>query len=279
MALVSLPTLASAYETLSLGFCNAIAAEQFEVAETVVRSNGYTGAYEVGINIYSREPLSLVTRDDDPRWSDMVQWVLQGILAAEERGILQATASNFVSLEYFGDSFTEAFRNVIAEVGNYAEIYDRHLRKILPRAEVNKINGGDSGLIFSLPFGTLQTNGPGPIEGGTLSRIVDRGHLRCGITRSPGFGEFIDGKWQGLDVDFCKAVSAAIFNGVSDDIDYRVLPAVDRFTALANGNVDILSRTTTWNIERDVEEATTGIGFSFSQPNFYDGVAVGGVPP
>lgn len=119
------------------------------------------------------------------------------------------------------------------------------------------------------------------MEGGTLKQILDRGHLRCGTPRSPGFGEFdaATGRWSGLDVDFCRAVSAAIFNGVSDDVDFRVVPASERFLALANGDVDILSQITTWTFQRDVFEPTSGVGFSFTQPDFYDGVAVGGIPP
>lgn len=86
-------------------------------------------------------------------------------------------------------------------------------------------------------------------------------------------------EWTGLDVDFCKAVSAAIFNGVTSTIVYTDLPATERFVALQNGNVDVLARITTLTLERDVFEPNAGAGLTFSQPNFYDGLSFGGIPP
>lgn len=261
--------------------CNVIAGGPFEVAESVVRKNtpSFQQDYEYKLSskTFSHEPLALVTREDDPFWSDMVQWVLQALLADEER-----TAPLTPSTPYFGPQFTSFFQNVINAVGNYRDLYERHLSAILPRTEMNKINDGKStGLIFSFPFGSPSTHGPGPVDGGTLKETRERGHLRCGITRLPGFAEFdySTGEWKGFDVDFCKAISAAIFNGVSSTVVYTVIPATERFKALANGDVDVLSRITTWNLERDVAETTAGgDGFDFSQINFYDGFTVGGQP-
>jgi hypothetical protein len=83
----------------------------------------------------------------------------------------------------------------------------------------------------------------------------------------------------GFDVDFCRAVSAAIFNGVTNTVVYTDLPASERFQALQDGDVDVLSRLTTVTLSRDVLEPNTGVGFSFSQPKFYDGLTFGGIPP
>lgn len=281
---VLLPSLTSVYRAFdsSPRVCNAIAGARFEVAEQPVRNNGYTGSYEVGAKLYSREPLSLVTRDDDARWSDMVQWVLQALFAAEEQGVSMTNTQSFMTTDFFGDSFTGLFRDAIAAVGNYGDLYERHLESIVPRTNINMINTGrNSPLMISLPFGNLETSGRRPIAGGTLQRILDRGELRCGISRAPGFATFDaeTGVWTGLDVDFCRAVSAAIFNGAADDVDFRVVPGRERFEQLASGSVDLLSRITTWTLERDVMEATTGMGFSFAQPNYYDGQNVGGKPP
>lgn len=74
-------------------------------------------------------------------------------------------------------------------------------------------------------------------------------------------------------------MSAAIFNGETDTVVYTDLPAAERFQALENGDVDVLSRLTTLNLERDVRESSVGVGFSFSPPNFYDGLSFGGIPP
>lgn len=86
-------------------------------------------------------------------------------------------------------------------------------------------------------------------------------------------------KKTGFDVDFCKALSAAIFDGVSDTVEYTDLAASERFQALQDGTVDVLSRLTTVTLQRDVMEPNANAGFSFSQPNFYDGLIFGGIPP
>ncbi|MFZ4640197.1 MAG: amino acid ABC transporter substrate-binding protein [Nodosilinea sp.] len=109
-----------------------------------------------------------------------------------------------------------------------------------------------------------------------LTTIKERGKLICGVEGTiPGFS-FVDssGKYSGLDVDICRAVAAAVF-GTSDDIDskieYRNLDSTARFPALQNGEVDMLSRNTTWTISRD---AAGGNGLEFAPTTFYDGQGV-----
>lgn len=277
------------YRNFIDGLCQVIAGEQFEISEGEVRNNGYFGSYEVGSSLYSKEPLALVTRDGDPAWSDFVNWVIQALLAAEEQDVTKFTASVFTESIIFGEKFRNMFVDALVEVGNYGEIYERNLESMLPRPTVNTINGGDdssglTGLIYSHPFGSreaIQANGPSPVDGGTLRTIVQRGHLRCGITTRRLVAE-LDSEtqeWKGFDVDFCKAVSAAIFDGVTSSIVYTDLPADQRFQALARGDVDLLSRITTHTLERDVLEPNSGEGFSYSQIDWYDGLTIGGVPP
>ena len=84
----------------------------------------------------------------------------------------------------------------------------------------------------------------------------------------------------GFDVDFCRAVAAAIFDGeLENKVEFADLSNADAFSSLANGDVDVLSRITTANLERDVMERDTGVGFSFTQPTFYDGMTFAGRPP
>jgi general L-amino acid transport system substrate-binding protein len=269
------------YVNLISGNCNVIAEEQTGIAESVVRESGYKGDYETGKTQYSKEPLAVVTREGDAIWSDFVFWVVEALLGADERDIRQATASDFPETPYFGASYRKMFQHAIADVGNYGEMYDRHLESIVPRVNLNTINNGTSGLIYSFPFGSLLTIGPSPIPGGTIEAIRKRGHLKCGITTQPSFGDFdrTNRVWSGFDVDFCRALSAAIFDGVDTHVVYSVLPATDRFIALASGQVDCLSRVTTFTQERDRAEPTTGSGFSFGPVVFYDGLSFGGIPP
>jgi general L-amino acid transport system substrate-binding protein len=101
----------------------------------------------------------------------------------------------------------------------------------------------------------------------TLDTIKQRGVINCGVsTGVPGFSNPDDkGKWTGFDVDFCRAVSAAIFND-PDKVSYKPTTAKERFTSLQSGEVDILSRTTTWTVSRD-----SAMGLVFAGIMYYDG--------
>ncbi|MFD2238454.1 amino acid ABC transporter substrate-binding protein [Aureimonas populi] len=117
-------------------------------------------------------------------------------------------------------------------------------------------------LAVSAALGTV-----GVASAQTLQETRDRGALRCGVnTGLPGFGFQDDaGEWAGLDVDYCRAVAAAIF-GDPTAVTFSPLSAVQRFPALQNNEVDILSRNTTWTMSRD-----TTLGFEFVGVNYYDG--------
>jgi general L-amino acid transport system substrate-binding protein len=100
-----------------------------------------------------------------------------------------------------------------------------------------------------------------------LNIVLSRGTLICGVSGEvPGFS-FVDaqGKYSGLDVDICRAIAAALFNN-PEAVEYRNLSAKDRFTALQTGEIDILSRNTTWTASRD-----TDTGLEFAPVIFYDG--------
>jgi general L-amino acid transport system substrate-binding protein len=101
----------------------------------------------------------------------------------------------------------------------------------------------------------------------TLKAVKDRGILNCGANGTlAGFGlPDAQGKWHGLDVDVCRALAAAIFNN-PNKVKFTPLTAKDRFTALQSGEIDVLSRNTTWTLSRD-----TSLGLNFTGVDFYDG--------
>ena len=104
----------------------------------------------------------------------------------------------------------------------------------------------------------------------TLQVVKDRGKLVCGVNQSvPGFG-FLqsDGSYAGFDIDFCKALAAAIF-GDPGAVEYRPLTASERFTALSAGEIDVLIRNTTWTLTRD-----TDLAGNFVHTTFYDGQGI-----
>jgi general L-amino acid transport system substrate-binding protein len=105
------------------------------------------------------------------------------------------------------------------------------------------------------------------MAGKDLDAIKSRGQLICGVgTGTAGFMlADSQGKWVGLDVDICRAVSAAIF-GDSEKVKFVPVTAIQRFTALQSGEVDMLSNNTTWTLQRD-----TALGFDFTGVTYYDG--------
>jgi len=113
-------------------------------------------------------------------------------------------------------------------------------------------------LLLLLPFLAAAT---------TLDTIKKRGAIACGVGESfPGFFALdSQGVWHGFDVDFCRALSAAIF-GAADHVVFRVATPVARFVQLQSGEVDILSRSVTWTLSREA-----GQGLEFTGVTFFDG--------
>jgi general L-amino acid transport system substrate-binding protein len=103
--------------------------------------------------------------------------------------------------------------------------------------------------------------------GETLKTVQSRGKLICGVnSQVPGFG-YVDsaGNFSGFDVDYCRALAAAIF-GDATKVEYRPVTASERFTALQSGEIDVLSRNTTWTLARDTE-----LNGNFTHTTFFDG--------
>ena len=101
----------------------------------------------------------------------------------------------------------------------------------------------------------------------TLDAVKAKGYVQCGVTGGvPGFSApDANNNWTGLEVDYCRALAAAIFNN-PDNVRYTPLTSQERFTALSAGEIDVLSRTTTWTMSRD-----TQLGIKFVGTMFYDG--------
>jgi general L-amino acid transport system substrate-binding protein len=107
----------------------------------------------------------------------------------------------------------------------------------------------------------------GAANASTLDDVKKKGFVQCGVSQGlPGFSSPDDkGNWSGLDVDVCRAIASAIF-GDANAVKYTPLSAKERFTALQSGEVDVLSRNSTWTISRD-----TSLGLDFVAVNYYDG--------
>src|SRR5437763_11732125 len=118
-----------------------------------------------------------------------------------------------------------------------------------------------AGFAAALGFAVPASAGP------TLDKVKQAGAISCGVpTGIPGFAQPDNqGKYTGLDVDICRAISAAVF-GDPDKVKYVPLTAQQRFTALQSGEVEILSNNTTWTLLCD-----TTLGLNFGQVVFFDG--------
>ncbi len=105
------------------------------------------------------------------------------------------------------------------------------------------------------------------VHANTLNNVKTRGHLICGVsTGLAGFSSVNKNhQWSGLDVDICRAIAAAVL-GDSEKVRYTPLTAKERFTALQSGEIDVLSRVTTWTLTRDAS-----LGLNFAGVNYYDG--------
>ena len=123
--------------------------------------------------------------------------------------------------------------------------------------------------LFTLAIGAALAAFAGPaLAGKDLDNVKARGQLICGVAVG-GIAGFMtvdnQGKWTGMNVDVCRAVSAALF-GDSEKVKYVPLSGQQRFTALQSGEVDLLSNNSTWTLTRD-----TALGLDFTAVTYYDG--------
>jgi len=123
------------------------------------------------------------------------------------------------------------------------------------------------GMAHAVSMAMAISLGAGTAQAATLDQVREKGFIQCGVSQGlPGFSTADDtGAWTGIDTDFCRAVAAAVFADPAK-VKFTPLSAKERFTALQSGEVDILSRNTTWTFSRD-----TDAGLRFAGTLYYDG--------
>ena len=121
-------------------------------------------------------------------------------------------------------------------------------------------------LAGALVLALLAASAPA-LAGKTLEAIKAKGQIACGVSTGViGFSAAdSQGQWKGLDVDVCKAIAAAVL-GDPNKVRWVPLSSQQRFTAIQSGEVDILSRNTTWSLTRDA-----ALGLHFAGVSYYDG--------
>ncbi|CAB9514356.1 extracellular solute-binding protein [Seminavis robusta] len=277
---------AEMFEAFMGGLCNVMAHEGHILAETVVRQAGYTGDYVIGDTLFTKEPLALVMRNDDAEFSDFVNAILMSLMVAELHSttVFPTTISNVYPLEDGALNYQDAFRAAVGVGGNYGELFDRILAPYLQRQVVNQVRTfskdvGDNGtgLLYAHPFGLLDVPPDNITYGPTLTTVLRRGYLRCGVIaqEQPGLAWWDDddnntvSSYVGMDTDYCKAMAASLFHGAYDSLEFvRLTNISDGAVRLHRQEVDVVAGAA-WTLETDVREPTTGIGYSFSQPYFF----------
>ena len=229
--------------------------------------------------VLSKEPLGLLVPENDSEWADVVRWAVYATFQAEEFGINSNNLDEFLETE---DIFIREFLgleetvgdflglendwvvNVIQEVGNYEEIYERNFdTDVLPRG----------GLLYSPPF---SGSAPSDVElvdnddRNVLAEVKERGFAIVGTSDDrPGFGFDVDGQLQGFDVDYGRAIAAAVF-GDPNAVEFVIADtSAKRFSHVANGIVDVTSNGATHNLGRDA-----GLGVDFAPIAIYDSQVV-----
>jgi general L-amino acid transport system substrate-binding protein len=135
----------------------------------------------------------------------------------------------------------------------------------------DQMNRGNSKMQSKSVFATaalaaIVAAGPA-LAGPTLDKVKSQGMVTCGVSTGVAGFSLADsqGKYAGLDVDYCRALAAAVL-GDANKVKFVPLSAQQRFTAIQSGEVDLLSRNTTWTLQRD-----TQLGLNFAPPTYYDG--------
>lgn len=229
----------------------------------------------------SKEPLALVIPENDSEWGDIVRWVTYALIEAEELNITSENIDNviadttdpyirrFLGLEdNLGEKLglpNDFVVQIIKQVGNYGEIYERNYPGL--ERERNHL-WEDDGLLYSLPFSGTVPETITLIDNDSrnlLQEIKDRGVIKLGVNgNSPGFS-LLDNEWKGFDIELGKAVAAAVF-GSPDKLEVVVQDFSKGFDDVANGVVDIFAAGVTHNLARDAAQ-----GVDFSPTYIYNG--------
>lgn len=127
------------------------------------------------------------------------------------------------------------------------------------------------GFVFVIALVVPQlASGQASGEKSVLDKVKNRKRVICGVGGGlPGFSFLSqDGDWSGFDVDYSRAIAAAVF-GDANAVEFVPLTAPERFTALQSGEIDVLIRNTSWTLTRDTE-----VSLDFAPPTFYDGQGI-----
>jgi len=179
---------------------------------------------------------AMVTRKNDQSWSDTVNWVLRSLIQAELANITSSNAEEFMDTSYASSSTKLDVISSIKAVGNYGDVYNRHMQDVVPRKGLNllydtSVENQVSGLQYSHPFGTIDASRHAFSQDGKINTILNRGKLVCGV---------IGDTTQSIESDYCRAISASLFSSDTSLVDIvKLTNDDDLLRKLDSGEVDV----------------------------------------
>lgn len=265
---------------LNDGLCNVIGGYPYDLSFQNVAASGYLGSeeeYEAGSNLHIKSFETWITREDDRKWNKFVSWVFESLVQAEEANVSKDTADELMATtDVFGPNYSNMFRNAVKAVGNYRDLWGDF---DFTRAGLNGVNDGTTGIMLAMDLGNYEDIGPDPVTDGKIEQIRTlKKELRCGVIPRAGFAFERDGIWTGLEVDICKGIAAALFNGEANVFIFPV-DTYARWTSLVTGEADLYFGFTK-TLDREVKYSVAdNEAFDMTPAYFHDGLVFSGPMP
>mmetsp|Transcript_35231 Transcript_35231/g.61868 ORF Transcript_35231/g.61868 Transcript_35231/m.61868 type:complete len:476 (-) Transcript_35231:287-1714(-) len=246
--------------------CNVIATDRSYLLNLASSDENSDRKFIVGNMLLTKEPLAIVTRNNDREFSDIINWVVQALFYGEEQGLTKNSSlcQNYTNLTSHHVSDLN-FMNAVYCVGNYGEIiFDGEQNN----RGMNQINNGTTGMLYATPFGDLKNENGYFFSSNTRDALLDnirnaQGSLNCGVVVPDDFH-------VGMSVEYCRTLAAALFNGNSERVNFLTFSGNDNssFVALNNGTIDVLAGGRVEKKHDFVSSLSVG-GFVFSTPYYY----------
>ena len=261
-------------EMLLEGKCNVIASIHSVLLDLLSGMENNSDKFVLGDKLMTKEPLAAVTQNNDQPFSDIVNWVIQALFHGEEKGITKDPEKCQSQVDYITHLSSLNFLNAVYCVGNYGEIVFNGTDTSIG---MNSINGGDSGMLYAIPFGRLDRDDIGgsvSISTFTLLGAIKRaGSLNCGVVVLDGLESDINltntSEILGMSIDYCHALAAALFKGDYKAVNILQFSGSDTsFNALSNGAIDVLAGSKV-ELNRDIGLNAKHEGFHFSSAYYF----------
>jgi hypothetical protein len=251
--------------------CNVIAIPRLMLSSNDTIAAEIYPDYVVGEVILTTIPLSTLTRGDDSEFSSVVELVVQSLFYGEEQGLTKDMSRCESRIPIAGNVSDLNFMNAIYCVGSYRDI----IGSVGEYFGMNQINNGSTGMLYPPRWGDLNKEPlyQSVIEHIYFDEIWRRGHLRCGVVTPIGYlgGNISENSDMivGMSADYCRAFSAAIFYGKTDNVEFTTFVDGDdsAFNALATSTIDVLA-----GVKVDLAylfPTDSHGGFHFSEPFYY----------